>query len=107
MTGILTGSVYNDLTLKKNGFPGEHVRNRSVILIKTHDALPGSAHAYERAVLLLRNPYDSILAEFNRQAKGHLGHVTYTDFAARNGRGEFVLFVIQHFEVFFKRLGSR
>ena len=35
-TGIQTGSVYNDTTLKLNGYPGEGVNNGSVLVIKHH-----------------------------------------------------------------------
>ena len=36
VTGIQTGSVYNDTTLKLNGFPGEGVTNGSMLVIKHH-----------------------------------------------------------------------
>ena len=35
-TGYLTGSFYNSSLLEKNGFPGESIHNRSVIVIKSH-----------------------------------------------------------------------
>ena len=36
-TGIQTGSIFNELRLKRNGFPGEGIVNGSVIAIKTHN----------------------------------------------------------------------
>ena len=35
-SGYNTGAVYNDANLRKNGFPGEGIRDGSVIAIKTH-----------------------------------------------------------------------
>jgi hypothetical protein len=35
-TGIQTGSVYNDTMLKRSGFPGEGIRNGSVLCVKSH-----------------------------------------------------------------------
>jgi hypothetical protein len=36
-TGIYTGSVYNDNSLKDNGFPGEGVTTGPALVIKDHD----------------------------------------------------------------------
>ena len=36
ISGYITGSVYNDHSLKKMGFPGEGETNGKVIAIKTH-----------------------------------------------------------------------
>jgi len=70
-TGFLTGSVYQDQTLRINGFPGEGVRDGSVVVVKTHETQRGN---FDRAILLVRDPYKAILAEFNRQSGGHVGH---------------------------------
>ncbi|XP_046543868.1 WSCD family member CG9164-like [Haliotis rubra] len=80
-TGIATGSVYNDVTLKQHGFPGKGVRDGRVVMVKTHEW--GSEHrrAFSRAVLLIRDPFDSLLAEFNRRNGGHRGHALPHDFA--------------------------
>ena len=37
MTGILTGSVYEDGDLRRNGFKGETHRSGKVLVVKTHD----------------------------------------------------------------------
>ena len=37
----------------------------------------------EGAVLLIRNPYDALLAEFNRMGQGHTGHATRSAFHTR------------------------
>ena len=35
--GILTGSIYRDFALLKNGFPAENIANGSVLVVKTHE----------------------------------------------------------------------
>ena len=37
MTGILTGSVYEDGDLRRNGFKGETHRSGKVLVVKTHE----------------------------------------------------------------------
>lgn len=84
-TGIYTGSVYNDGTLLKP-LPGEFTCNWQVSVVKahphTHPAIEfinghfnsdenkckrGGIPRFERAVLLLRDPFDSIWSEFQRR----------------------------------------
>lgn len=79
-TGINTGSVYRDYILKILGFPGEGVQNSSVLVIKTHEWGVNERKKYKRAILVLRNPKDSLLAEFNRKNGGHIGHAKKEDF---------------------------
>ena len=50
---------------------GEGVRDGSVVVVKTHETQRGN---FDRAILLVRDPYKAILAEFNRQSGGHVGH---------------------------------
>ena len=73
--GIYTGSIYHDSTLRKRGFPGEGTKGTSVVVTKTHEGLcTRKGHPlYERAILVIRNPYDSMIAEFNRKVAGHRG----------------------------------
>ena len=72
--GIYTGSVYNDRELAMNGFPGEGVVNSSVVLVKTHSMFGIQTRPiFSRVVLLIRNPYDAIFAEFNRRMSNHTG----------------------------------
>ena len=82
--GILTGSVYKDYALLKNGFPAESVTNGSVIVVKTHEFGNEAISMFDRAVLLVRDPFASILAEFNRRSGGHIGHAS-ADKYRRNG----------------------
>ena len=68
--------MYKDVALLKNGFPGESVSNGSVIAVKTHEWGAGTRDLFTRAILLVRDPFDSILAEFNRRSGGHIGHAS-------------------------------
>ena len=76
-TGICTGSIYCDSSLRINGFVGEYVCDSSVLVIKTHTL----AHQYSGvnietrncddalyglAILLIRNPFDVFVAEWNQ-----------------------------------------
>ena len=57
------------------------MRNGSVIVVKTHNG--GNQGTYDRAILLIRNPYDAILSEFNRRNsanKSHVGSVSLADY---------------------------
>ncbi len=62
MKGVMTGSVYKDFTLMKNGFPGESITNGSVIAIKTHEFGAGAIAGFDRAILLIRDPFASLQA---------------------------------------------
>ncbi|KAL5017001.1 hypothetical protein ScPMuIL_006590 [Solemya velum] len=78
--GIATGSVYDDVGLRRSGFPAEGFVNSSVLLIKTHEWGENERQKFEKAVLLIRNPFDALLAEFNRRVGGHRGHATEEHF---------------------------
>lgn len=84
-TGIYSGSVYNDRTLLE-ALPGEFTCDWSVSVIKvhphTHNAAAllhggfnsdnmkckrGRVQKFQKAVLLIRDPYDSIWSEFQRR----------------------------------------
>ncbi len=68
-TGYITGSVYHDYALMKNGFPGEGIRNGSVIAIKTHEFTPKAIEQFDKAILLVRDPFASI--QVNDTKKQH------------------------------------
>ena len=65
--GLATGSKYCSRRLIRT-FIGECQTDTSkTIALKTHGrAHPQSESKYEKAILIIRNPYDAILAEFNR-----------------------------------------
>lgn len=62
------------------GFPGENIQNSSVLVVKTHDYGRNETQKYQRAILILRNPKDALLAEFNRLRGGHVGFAKKEDF---------------------------
>ncbi|KAI0236542.1 hypothetical protein LSAT2_012910 [Lamellibrachia satsuma] len=71
-TGIYTGSVYHDVALEKAGFLGESVIDSRVIVIKTHRDV--ELLKYDRAILIIRDPYDAIVSEYNWRVCGnHIG----------------------------------
>uniref|UniRef100_A0A8D8IN39 WSCD family member AAEL009094 n=1 Tax=Culex pipiens TaxID=7175 RepID=A0A8D8IN39_CULPI len=85
-TGIFTGSVYKDYGLLKSGFPAENIANSSVLVVKTHEWGPTAWTPYGRAILLIRDPEKSILAEFNRQSGGHVGFASPDRYRRTKGR---------------------
>ncbi|XP_056392725.1 sialate:O-sulfotransferase 2 [Hyla sarda] len=74
-TGFYTGSYYFDGSLYNKGFKGErdHWRNGRTVCIKTHESGRKEIEAFDAAVLLIRNPYKALMAEFNRKYGGHIG----------------------------------
>ncbi|XP_026903592.1 WSC domain-containing protein 1 isoform X2 [Acinonyx jubatus] len=75
-TGFYTGSYYFDGTLYNKGFKGEkdHWRSQRTICVKTHESGRREIEMFDSAILLIRNPYRSLVAEFNRKCAGHLGY---------------------------------
>ena len=51
------------------------INDRKSIVIKSHSFNSGPKDK-EGAVLLIRNPFDAALAEFNRAGHGHTGHAS-------------------------------
>lgn len=44
--------------------------------MKTHESGKTEIEMFDSAILLIRNPYKSLMAEFNRKYAGHLGYAT-------------------------------
>ena len=76
-TGICTGSIYCDHPLRNGGMIGEYVKSGSVLVVKTHtsdyqwkDVEPEQRNKddalYGSAILLIRNPFNAFIAEWNR-----------------------------------------
>ena len=98
-TGIYTGSVYNDKSLL-HALPGEFTCNKQVSVIKIHphthtfeslrtgrfqsDARKcqrGGIDKIRRAILLIRDPFDSIWSEFQRRiTQSHVGGIQKSNF---------------------------
>ena len=65
-TGYYTGSVFHDGKLYRGGFKGEYedYTDGKVIVTKAHTFR--SERPLTDAIMLIRNPYDAFLSEFNR-----------------------------------------
>ncbi|XP_072921420.1 sialate:O-sulfotransferase 2-like isoform X1 [Hemitrygon akajei] len=74
-TGYYTGSYYFDGSLYNKGFKGErdHWKSGRLICIKTHESGKKEIESFDAAILLIRNPYKALMAEFNRKYGGHIG----------------------------------
>ncbi|XP_063596338.1 sialate:O-sulfotransferase 1-like [Penaeus indicus] len=86
-TGLFTGSVYNDPQLASKGFYGENETPECgcTIVVKTHGySLGGRPESrdkrlkemnkfFGRGLLLVRNPFDTLIAYRNFLSAGHLG----------------------------------
>lgn len=77
-TGICTGFIHCDYVMRMQGFVGESIKSGSVIVVKTHAIEPqwisanvsylnSKPPSFGSAVFLLRDPYKSVVAEWNRQ----------------------------------------
>lgn len=92
-SGFCTGFNFCDYIMRMKGFIGENINSGSVLVVKTHMDKPtwvGEIRSkaftnsfvanYASAIFLLRNPYDSLIAEWNRRLtntvliKEHLPH---------------------------------
>lgn len=73
------------------GFKGEkdHWRSRRTICVKTHESGRREIEMFDSAILLIRNPYRSLVAEFNRKCAGHLGYAADRNWKSK-GRREVV-----------------
>ena len=83
ITGIYTGSVYCDKDLKSKGLIGERITSANVLFVKTHCPstnffIPSNLY-YDlnkfkkimAAIVLIRNPLDSIVSYWNYQRSSH------------------------------------
>lgn len=102
-TGIFSGSIYNDIALKKI-FPGEMSCNTNVSVVKAHPmdygfqtlfnnskiavhkcAKQGSIQNFNRMILIVRHPLDAIWSEYLRQKRNsHVGQISKKDFNAEH-----------------------
>lgn len=57
------------------GFKGErdHWRSGRTMCIKTHESGRKEIEAFDSSILMIRNPYKALMAEFNRKYGGHIG----------------------------------
>ncbi|KAH0625643.1 hypothetical protein JD844_015235 [Phrynosoma platyrhinos] len=73
--------------LSGKGFKGErdHWRSGRTICIKTHESGQKEIEAFDAAILLIRNPYKALMAEFNRKYGGHIGFASHAHW---KGKGD-------------------
>eukprot|EP00731_Ephydatia_muelleri_P015677 Em0009g101a len=86
VTRVCTGATYCDISLRVQGFPGEGISSPSTLVVKTHNPYPhwtkkGATPAdnknkehWSSAILLVRNPFDALVSEWNRR-QANLGFV--------------------------------
>ena len=67
-TGIYTGAVYCDSSYINAGMIGEGVKTNNVIAVKGHQDPPliNKLIKNNKAIYIVRNPFDAILSEYNR-----------------------------------------
>lgn len=71
------------------GFKGErdHWRSGRTICIKTHESGQKEIEAFDAAILLIRNPYKALMAEFNRKYGGHIGFAAHAHWKGKGTGG--------------------
>ena len=104
VTGYCTGAIYCSAKLRGSGFPGESIRSGAVLVVNTDQTEPrwsnvvykegDPLHGFKKAqdiplfgsaVLLVRNPFHSLLVEWrfrrseNTDTNGKLQKATYLD----------------------------
>ncbi|XP_022101127.1 WSC domain-containing protein 2-like [Acanthaster planci] len=81
-TGVYTGSFYNDGDLFKKGFIGEKEKwtRGNTIAVKTHRFDEEHVRSFQKAILIIRNPYKAIISEHNRKFGGHVGFAPETQY---------------------------
>ncbi|CAC5423102.1 unnamed protein product [Mytilus coruscus] len=82
-TGIATGSIYCSHVIK-NDFIGECSAGTNVVVVKTHVGWEKTIRMrYKKSVILIRNPYDAIIAEFNRAMANKTASATEQQFTEK------------------------
>ena len=62
--------MYNDRSIKRKGFVGEGRADDHVVVIKTHRSV-NYASLYDRAIVIIRDPHEAMMAEYKRRHGGH------------------------------------
>lgn len=105
ITGICTGAVYCDVSLRSRGFTGEYVRGGSVLVVKTHQNYPiwtdspddlkpeSNQGQFGSAIFIVRNPLNALVAEWNRKVANNFTITTtnlnsHTEIAGKEWFGE-------------------
>ena len=91
-TGVCTGAFVCDISLRARGFAGENIQSGSALVVKTHRYTPfwsgepkppgfhskGVEASYTAAIVLIRNPFDALMAEWNRVVSNGFQEATVT-----------------------------
>ena len=65
---------------------GESVTDASVLAVKTHEHNPNSKFKFNKVIILVRDPFEALQAEFNRQSGGHVGHASANSYKRQGGK---------------------
>ena len=68
------------------GSLGESVTDASVLAVKTHEHNINSKFKFTKVILVVRDPYEALQSEFNRQSGGHIGHASLNSFKRQGGK---------------------
>ena len=83
ITGIYSSTTYHEPEMSSEEFPYERLYNGSAIPIKTHKrenlAIKHQVK-FDKAVLIIRDPFEGVKAEFNRVSAGNTKAVTKDEF---------------------------
>jgi len=86
-TGIYTGAWYCDSNYINTGMLGEGVKDNNVLVMKIH--FPGPKWVPEKVMYIVRNPFDCIVAEWNRLLQEyHHPEMQHTAAASQKSFGE-------------------
>ena len=105
-TGVCTGFEFCDISMRVKGFAGENIVSGAVLVVKTH-GFPnwkgkkrrgGKGVSFESAVVLIRNPLDALVAEWNRRVANNFrgSTVSLTSHVKSAGREMFGEHIITH-----------
>jgi hypothetical protein len=102
-TGLCTGSMWCDPALFEGGFCGEGMQGTSLVAVKIHDSslqwkggkvVKPHKPVFDKAIFLIRNPFQANIAEWNRQmsekhapnqtGSNHVKYVTNKTFFGEN-----------------------
>ena len=102
-TGICTGFESCDISMRVKGFAGENIVSGAVSVVKTHKFPPwkgkgkhNSGVRCDSAIVLVRNPLDAFIAEWNRRVANNfhaetISLTSHVESAGENWFGEFSL----------------
>jgi hypothetical protein len=81
-SGYWTGNRRGSNHLKQYGWQGEDrdCRDGTTIAQKTHRLSKNKACKFERGLIIMRNPFEAILAAFNHHKAGKTGEPPYSGF---------------------------